>query len=301
MREIKALYDRIAQLEHIVHQTTRHGIVRERDAKKHRLRLELADKNGKKFLSPWIPYSQIAGTRKVHSVPSINQTVTLFAPGGDWQQAQVLPLTWSKKNPAPSEDGDEDVDLRGKSRWTQRDASVVRQVDGLTVSHTKQSHSLTVHKDPENKEEGKDEEVSDEKPWKGNRAKKKHTRIINKDGGYQLTINEGDNEKEHKIFVKPGDDAVEISTHKGKHKITIKKDDVKISAHNGQHETTYESSGIKHKSSSKVTVEAPQIQHQGDVQVSGSIFSQGVVQSGAGFNGPVGNMSPGDPGSATTW
>ncbi len=292
MKEIKALFDRLAALEHIVHNTTRHGTVHEFDAKKHRIRVRFGGTDKEPFLSPWIPYSQIAGTRKTHSVPSKNQTVTIFCPSGDWRQALVMPMTWSKKNPSPSENGDEDIDLRGKTKRTQKDGSVKQEVDGVTHEYSKQSQSVIIYKDPENQQEGQNETVDDEHPWKGNRAKALHKKTLSKDGGFELTINDGDDQKKHKIVVNPTDDGVEISTHNGKHKIAIKKNDLKVSFGDGQHETTYSDQGIKHKSSQRVTIDAPQIQHNGNMMLLGSLSVSQVVQS-AGFIGNLQGVSGG--------
>lgn len=279
-----------------------HGTVCDVDAKKQLCRLVVGlDEDDQEVKSPWVPYGQTAGTRKVHSAPSKGQQMTLFAPNGDHMQAIALPFTWSDNNPSPSESPDEDIDLRGKSKRTQKDGSVKQEVDGVTREYTKQSHTLTIHKDPENEQEGKNEEVSDKKPWKGNRAKALHRKKMTKDGGYELTINEGDDQKEHKITVNPTDSAVEISTHKGKHKITIKKNEMKVSFGNGQHETIYADSGIKHKSSAKVQIESPQIEHIGNLKVLGSVFAEQQIQSAIGLKAPIIGAAPGDPGNATTW
>lgn len=276
------------------------GRVTDRDPKKHRIRIEIGlDDEGESVKSPWIPYSQIAGARKVHSVPSIGQQMRIICPNGDPCQALAVPLTWWNDNPSPSEDGDEDIDLRGKTRRTQRDAVIKTEVDGVTEHRTKQSHSLIIHKDPATQEEGKDEEVSDRKPWKGNRAKAKHTRKVTKDGGYVLTINDGDDEKEHKVRVHP-DSAVEISAFKGKHKISVKQDEMKLSF-DGQHETIYSSQGIRHKSSTKVQIESPQIEHAGDLKITGTLLALKQIQSLIGVKAPLLGGLPGDGGDATNW
>lgn len=296
----------LAKLAWMSEHTIVHGKVTDVDAEKARFRLEMGeDDEGQPVKSPWIPYSQVAGTRKMHSAPSVNQQMTLFAPAGSIERAVALPLTWHDKNPSPSTSGSEDVDLRGKTKTTQQDASLKKEVDGLTITQTKQAFSMVVHKDPENEQEGQGETVDDEHPWKGNRAKTLHSLTTNKDGGFTLTINKDDDEKEHKIVVNPSADAdttsVEISTHKGKNKITVKKNEMKVSHDNGQHETTYSSSGIKHKSGTRVTIESSQIHHQGSLKVTGTIRATGVVQSGAGFNGPISNTVPGSPGNADDW
>ena len=281
-----------------------YGKVTDVDAKKHRIRVAIGkDDDGEDVKSPWIPYSQISGTRKVHSVPSKGQQMTIMAPNGDLSQSLAFPLTWHNKNPSPSEKGDEDIDLRGKAKRTQKDGEIKQEVEGVTRSYTKQAKSTTIHKDPETQAEGKGETVDDENPWKGNRAKKLHVSSLNKDGGYSITINADDDEKEHKILVHP-DGKIEHSVFKGKHKITVDKDKIshsfdngkskielaadKIlhSFDNGQHEVKLAADGISHKSSSRVTIQSPQIQHQGDMMLTGSLSVAKVIQS-AGF---IGNL-----------
>jgi phage baseplate assembly protein gpV len=222
-----------------------HGKVTDVDPEKHLYRQEIAevDEDGNPTKSPWLPYSQIAGTRKVHSAPSVGQQMTLLAPGGNIERAISIPLTWWNDNPSPSTSGSEDVDLRGKTRHTQKDGDFKTEIDGVTRQYTKQSAKLVIHKDPENEQEGQGEEVSDKKPWKGNRGKTKHSRLYSKDGGYTLIINEGDDSNEHKVTVHP-DNAVEISTHKGKHKITVKKDGITSSVDNGKHTVEVKSSQL---------------------------------------------------------
>lgn len=276
------------------------GRVTDRDPKKHRIRIEIGlDDEGESVKSPWIPYSQIAGARKVHSVPSIGQQMRMVCPNGDPCQALAVPLTWWNDNPSPSEDGDEDIDLRGKTKRTQKDATVRQEVDGVTVLHTRQSSKVTIHKDPETEQEGKDEEVSDKKPWKGNRATAKHSRTFDKDGGYTVVVNEGDDEKEHRVTIHP-DNAVEVSAFKGKHKITVKRDEMKLSF-DGQHETTYSSQGIQHKSSTRVQIESPQIEHAGDLKITGTLLALKQIQSLIGVKAPLLGGLPGDGGDASNW
>ena len=61
MREIVELAARIAELERRFSGMMRHGTVEELDTSKHRVRLKFGtDVEGKPFLSPWIPYAQMA-------------------------------------------------------------------------------------------------------------------------------------------------------------------------------------------------------------------------------------------------
>ena len=110
MREIVELAARIAELERRFSGMVRHGTIEEVDPAKQIMRLNFGkDVDGKPFLSPWIPYAQIAGALKVHTPPSKGQQFTALSPNGDWRQAVAMPMTWSNQNPSPSDKGNENV------------------------------------------------------------------------------------------------------------------------------------------------------------------------------------------------
>jgi phage baseplate assembly protein gpV len=126
MREVVELAARIAELERRFAGLMRHGTVEEIDTERHRLRLNFGkDVDDKPFLSPKIPYAQIAGALKLHTPPSVGQQMTMMAPNGDWQQAIALPMTWSNENEAPSKKADEHVLTFGGWKITLKDKSLV--------------------------------------------------------------------------------------------------------------------------------------------------------------------------------
>jgi phage baseplate assembly protein gpV len=266
----------IARLKSDHDHTVIHGPVTDVDAKKQLCRIQIGvDDNGDPVKSPWRPYGQIAGTRKVHSAPSKGQQLTLISPSGDITQGFALPFTWSDNNPSPSQDADADVDQRGKTKRTQRDASLKQEVDGVTVQLAKQSKTVTIHKDAAGSTQ-----VDDKHPWEGNKGDALHKFEATKDGGFSHTVNiAGD---EHKITIHPTNGI----TH---------------SVNNGDHTIEVTKSGIKHKSSQKVTIEATRIEHLGSLKVSGSILAGKVVQSALGFKGALFAGAPGDPGNADSW
>lgn len=119
MREVVELVARVAELERRVTGMIRHGTVAEVDPEKGRVRIKLGqDEEGGDFLSPWVPYSQLAGAIKAHVPPAAGQQFSLIAPTGDWQQAVAMPLTWSNANGSPSTAGDENVVTYGNVRIT---------------------------------------------------------------------------------------------------------------------------------------------------------------------------------------
>lgn len=126
---------RIAQLERRLENTVRHGVVREVDTERQRMRLAVGvDAGGAEQLSPWIPYGQHAGDYKHHAPPTEGMSFTMFAPGGDWRQAVAIPLTWSDANPSPSKKGDEHVETFGDLSITRRKDEMILAV-GATKVH----------------------------------------------------------------------------------------------------------------------------------------------------------------------
>lgn len=142
--EFAALAARVADLELRVAGGMRHGRVAEVDAGKARLRLDLGPAHGGngRFLSPWIPYAQMAGALKVHTPPSVGQQYTILAPSGDLQQGVALPLSWSSSNPSPSQQGDENVITFGDVRIELK-AEIIRvAIGGLELETDGQAMSL---------------------------------------------------------------------------------------------------------------------------------------------------------------
>ena len=281
IKSLTEAHRQIASLQWSKDHSVVHGRVSDVDAKKHRCRLIIGtDEDGKDVKSPWVPYSQIAGTRKVHSAPSKGQQMTIMAPNGDYSQSLAFPLTWWNENPSPSEDGAEDIDLRGRTRRTQRDADLKQEVDGMTVHHTKQSHKVTIHKDAQA------EEVSDAKPWKGNRVGSKHQRHFNKEDGYALTINDGEQSSEHKIIAHP-DGRIEHSVFNERNKTTIDDENIRHSVDNKSHYVDIKNGeGIKLKTESRISQEAaseivdtaPMIHHHGLTDIFGTLNIGGNLE-----------------------
>ncbi|MBN9020648.1 MAG: phage baseplate assembly protein V [Rhizobiales bacterium] len=144
MREIVELAARIAELERRFSGMMRHGTVEEVDTSRHRVRLKFgADVEGKSFLSPWIPYAQMAGSLKVHLPPSVGQQFTLMAPAGDWQQAVAVPFTWSNRNPAPSESREENVLTFGDVSVMLRGGRLEISAAGVTLELTGNGLAIT--------------------------------------------------------------------------------------------------------------------------------------------------------------
>jgi hypothetical protein len=144
MREIVELAARIAELERRFSGMMRHGTVEEVDPGKHRIRLKFGtDVEGKSFLSPWIPYAQVAGALKIHVPPSVGQQFTLMAPAGDWQLAVAVPFTWSNQNPSPSNKADENVLTLGDVRMTLKAGGLEIMAAGVSFALSGNGVSIT--------------------------------------------------------------------------------------------------------------------------------------------------------------
>ena len=145
MREVVELAARIAELERRFSGVMRHGTVEEVDPGKQRIRLNFGkDVDGTPFLSPWVPYAQIAGALKVHTPPSKGQQFTALSPNGDWQQAVALPMTWSDRNTSPSSNGNENVLTYGNVTATIKDGLCEVVVGAASLNLTSAAVTIKV-------------------------------------------------------------------------------------------------------------------------------------------------------------
>ena len=135
VRELVELVARVADLERRVAGIMRHGTVAEVDPAKQRVRLDFGPSHGGdgRFLSPWIPYSQVSGALKVHTPPTVGQQFTAMSPTGDFQQAVAVPLTHHNGNPSPSGAGDQNVVTYGNVTMTLADDLIQAEVGGAVL------------------------------------------------------------------------------------------------------------------------------------------------------------------------
>lgn len=145
MRELAELVARVAELERRVAGTMRHGRVAEVNASEAWVRLDFGPATGGgRFLSPKIPYAQIAGALKVHTPPSEGQQMTMVSPSGDWSQAVAVPMTWSNRNESPSDEESEHVLTFGDWRITLKEQSLKFECGDLTLEKTNSGMTLSV-------------------------------------------------------------------------------------------------------------------------------------------------------------
>jgi phage baseplate assembly protein gpV len=134
VRSLVELAARVAELERRVANFARHGTVHSVDAAAGTVRLVIGESEDGPFLSPHVPYGQIAGALKVHSPPSAGQQMTLIAPSGDPRQGVALPMTWSDANASPSDKGDEHVVKIGSVTMTLKGDGLTLSVGGVRIA-----------------------------------------------------------------------------------------------------------------------------------------------------------------------
>lgn len=134
MRAIIELAARVAQLEKLMQNMSRHGTVAEVNPSAGLVRLKLGEGDAGDVLSPWIPYAQTGGALKIHSPPTVGQQMSIASPGGDLSQAVATPLGFSDANPSPSSAADQHVMTFGAVTVSVGTDSVVVEVGGSTVT-----------------------------------------------------------------------------------------------------------------------------------------------------------------------
>lgn len=131
------VFRRLAELERRADGMVKQGPVAEVDPKAGTVRIRLNEESAEEpFLSPPIPYAQLAGALKVHTPPSVGQQMTIISGAGDFRQGLAVPMTWSDKNAAPSDKGDEHVLTFGEVRIELVSGGLKITVGGVIFSFT---------------------------------------------------------------------------------------------------------------------------------------------------------------------
>lgn len=106
----RRVFERLSEHERRLAGTEVRGKVKQVDPDKARVRLVIGkSEDGEDVMSPWIPYAQTAGKLKVHSAPSVGQTMAIRSETGDIEQGVAAPFHWSEGNDAPSKKGEDHV------------------------------------------------------------------------------------------------------------------------------------------------------------------------------------------------
>lgn len=123
--QIADIYRRLAEGERRARNRKRTGKVSEVDYKKGVARVQLSAQDGKAYLSPWMPWKEIAaGGIKSHIPPTVGEQVDVVSESGDLTDAVIDMSTPSNANPRPH-DGPEAVITKGGSTVTISDGAVV--------------------------------------------------------------------------------------------------------------------------------------------------------------------------------
>jgi len=110
------LYNRIAELERRGRNRKRTGTVKAVDNAKGLARVMISKPDGKEYLSPWLPWKEVAsGGIKSHIPPTEGEQVDVVSESGDMTDAVIDMSTPSNANPRPH-DGPEAVITKGNSR-----------------------------------------------------------------------------------------------------------------------------------------------------------------------------------------
>ena len=292
MNQLGRLQDRLSELEHRHERQLRFGTTEQVDGKNHKVRMRIGGTEDKPMLSPWTRYSQQAGHRRHHSMPSgpdqqqgqqkktKGQQLLLISLDGNPEQSLAVPLGWSNDQPAPSNDPEKDVDQRhnpsdqknkdARSVWWQTAGSVQQQVNGSSwhVSKANARHRVGDNRD------GTDSLDQELNPKNQDKKDKVHYHDLDSngdEGGNGLThsvLNDTHRVNIHpkngwkqSVNLKPtdqstpgpdGDNSAQSTTHF--HQLDAKNNKSIISVYNGDHTTTHDSSGIAHKTKGAHTV-----------------------------------------------
>jgi phage baseplate assembly protein gpV len=118
------LYRRLGEIERRNRNRKRTGTVSEVDYAKGLARVELSTQDGKPYLSPWMPWKEIAaGGIKSHIPPTQGEQVDVVSESGDLTDAVIDMSTPSNANPRPH-DGPEAVITKGGSKILIADGKV---------------------------------------------------------------------------------------------------------------------------------------------------------------------------------
>lgn len=134
---------RVAEMERRFDGMVQQGKVAEVDPVEGTVRVRIGGDDGDPFLSPPIPYAQMAGALKAHTPPSVGQQMTVLNGAGDFRQGLALPMTWSDENAAPSSKGDENVLTFGEAKIELRGDEIVLTVPRLLLKCGGSTFELT--------------------------------------------------------------------------------------------------------------------------------------------------------------
>ena len=131
--QIADIYRRLAEAERRSRNRKRTGTVTEVDNAKGLARVEISKTDGTAFVSPWLPWKEIAaGGIKSHIPPTVGEQVDVVSENGDLTDAVIDMSTPSNQNARPH-DGPEAVITKGAVRITISDDETLVQSPNVRV------------------------------------------------------------------------------------------------------------------------------------------------------------------------
>jgi hypothetical protein len=114
--QIRWLADELAEIKRRARNRKRTATVTEIDHAKGLARVKISEPGGKPFLSPWLPWKEIAaGGIKTHIPPTVGEQVSVVSESGDMTDAEIDMSVPSTANPRPH-DGPGMVVTKGQVR-----------------------------------------------------------------------------------------------------------------------------------------------------------------------------------------
>lgn len=138
------IFMRTAEIERRFDGMIKQGTATDVDPKAGTVRIRYGGTDEEPFLSPPIPYAQMAGALKVHAPPSEGQQMTVISGSGDFRQGLAVPMTWSDSNTSPSEKDDENVITFGDVRIELRSDELLISIGGFSISLQASGAKFTV-------------------------------------------------------------------------------------------------------------------------------------------------------------
>lgn len=134
---LRSVFERLQEHDRRLAGSQMRGKVKEVDAAKGLVRIVIGkDSDGKEVKSPWVPYKQTSGALKMHSAPSVGQTMTIQAETGDIQQGIAEPFHWNDDNKAPSDKQSDHVLTFGDVKVTLVSGGLSVDIGGTTFELT---------------------------------------------------------------------------------------------------------------------------------------------------------------------
>ena len=119
----------------------RTGKVTEVDFDEGLARVEFRKEDGEPYLSPWLPWKEIAaGGIKSHIPPTVGEQVDVVSENGDLTDAQIDMSTPSNENPRPH-NGPEAVVEKGGTRLVIADDKVTLTTDHFEINGSSITHN----------------------------------------------------------------------------------------------------------------------------------------------------------------